>query len=185
VVKAAGAAPIIGVGLSRGSNLLLHLATLYPSLVECLVLVGTSLSWERRQAVDARSILARLGPEAALRFWFSGVFTERGQESLADQWVQTRMLLPPDTILSFFDPDPDYEVAHLLSAVTVPTLVVRGTIDGVSDAEDARALVEGIAGARYCQFEGKGHLPIFTAPRQFCEMLRQFVRTGTVPAGGE
>jgi hypothetical protein len=58
-------------------------------------------------------------------------------------------------------------------------------IDGVSDAEDALALVEGIAGARYCQFEGKGHLPIFTAPREFCEILRQFVRTGAVPAGGE
>jgi class 3 adenylate cyclase/pimeloyl-ACP methyl ester carboxylesterase len=185
VVEAARAAPIIGIGLSRGSNLLLHLATLYPGLVDCLVLVGTSLSWDRRQARDARSILARLGPEAALRFWFSGVFTEPGQESLADQWVRTRMRLPLDTILSFFDPDPDYEVTELLPAVTVPTLVVRGTIDDVSDAEDAQALVEGITGARYCQFEGKGHLPIFTAPLEFCEILRQFVRTGAVPADRE
>ena len=31
-------------------------------------------------------------------------------------------------------------------------------------------------------FEGKGHLPIFTATDEFCEVLRRFVRTGTATA---
>jgi hypothetical protein len=30
-------------------------------------------------------------------------------------------------------------------------------------------------------FPGKGHLPIFTATTEFCDVLRQFVKTGTVP----
>jgi class 3 adenylate cyclase/pimeloyl-ACP methyl ester carboxylesterase len=184
VIEASGRAPVIGVGLSRGGNALVHLAVAHPALVERLVLVGTSLSWERRQAVEARRLLAESGPEAALRYWFAGVFPESGPESLADQYVRSRRLLPPDTILSFFDRDADYEITSLLPAVRVPTLVVRGTIDAVSDVDDARALVEGIPGACYCPFDGKGHLPIFTATREFADVLRQFVKTGTVQRPG-
>jgi hypothetical protein len=36
--------------------------------------------------------------------------------------------------------------------------------------------------AQLYAFEGKGHLPIFTATDEFCEVLRRFVRTGTATA---
>ena len=41
VIEASGAAPVVGVGISRGSNQLLHLAHRHPELVGKLVLVGT------------------------------------------------------------------------------------------------------------------------------------------------
>ena len=47
----------------------------------------------------------------------------------------------------------------------------------------ARYLAKHIPGARLYPFEGSGHLPLFTATRAFCEALRQFARTGTVPPG--
>ncbi len=38
-----------------------------------------------------------------------------------------------------------------------------------------------VPGAQLYLFEGRGHLPIFTATGEFCEVLRSFVLTGTVP----
>ena len=34
--------------------------------------------------------------------------------------------------------------------------------------------------ARLYAFEGLGHLPIFPGRREFCDVLRRFVRTGGV-----
>ncbi|MEK7371215.1 MAG: alpha/beta hydrolase [candidate division NC10 bacterium] len=65
----------------------------------------------------------------------------------------------------------------------VPTLVIHGTPDRRVPFDDARYLAKHIPGARLYPFEGSGHLPLFTATRAFCEALRQFARTGTVPPG--
>ena len=45
-------------------------------------------------------------------------------------------------------------------------------------SEDGRHLAAHIPGAQLYPFEGLGHLPVFTARREFRETLRQFVRTG-------
>ncbi|MBI2159615.1 MAG: alpha/beta fold hydrolase [Candidatus Rokubacteria bacterium] len=183
VIQAVATEPVIGVGVSRGGNLLIQLVTTHPGLVKKMVLVGTSLSWERPEAQEVKTVAQR-NLEAAVRLWFSRVYTEPGTENLADQFIRRRLQLPAETILSFFDSDPTYEIASLLPRIHVPTLVTRGTNDRASSAEDARTLVERIPGARFYAFEGKGHVPIFTATDEFCEVLRAFVRTGAVPVQG-
>ena len=39
-----------------------------------------------------------------------------------------------------------------------------------------RHLAEHLPDARLHLFEGRGHLPIFTATAEFCDVLRRFVR---------
>jgi class 3 adenylate cyclase/pimeloyl-ACP methyl ester carboxylesterase len=181
VLEAVGGGPVVGIGISRGGNLLLHLAVAYPHLVSKLVTVGTSLSWTRPHARHAQELVDREGVEAALRFWFQIVWTEPGLDALVEQMVQARLLLPRDTLLSFFDPDPHYDLGQLLRKVRVPTLVTRGTADRASGPEDARVLTSEIPDASLYEFHGRCHVPIFTATREFCEVLRHFVRTGSVP----
>jgi pimeloyl-ACP methyl ester carboxylesterase len=181
VIRAAGGGPVIGVGISRGGNLLAHMAAAQPSLLRTLVTVGTSLSWDRPQARQAQDILAREGIEAAMRFWFHGVYSEPGLEPLVELAVRSRMALSPETLLSFFDADPEYAIGALLHRITVPTLITQGTADRVCPMEDAVELARLIPGARLFSFAGRCHVPIFTATTEFCEVLRRFVRTGTMP----
>ena len=180
VIEAAGG-PVIGIGLSRGGNLLVHMAVSYPHLLEKLVTVGTSMSWDRPQARQAQEILRRDGIESALRFWTSLTFGEPGQDALAEQFVRTRLLLPEDTWRSFFDPDPEQDLGSLLSRVRVPTLVTWGTADRASSGEDAYTLASQIPGAQLYEFVGRAHIPAVTATGEFCDVLRRFVRDETLP----
>jgi pimeloyl-ACP methyl ester carboxylesterase len=116
-----------------------------------------------------------------VRFWFQMVYSEPGLDALIDLTVRTRMVLPPDTLLSFFDPDPDQDIRALLPTISVPTLITRGTADRVSSPEDAIDFARSVPNVRMYLFAGRCHVPIFTATTKFCEVLRQFTRTGSVP----
>src|SRR5712692_4416397 len=93
------------------------MAVTYPHLLEKLVTMGTSLSWDRPQARQAQEILRRDGIESALRFWTSLTFVEPGQDAMAEQFVRSRLLMPEETWRSFFDPDPEQDIEPLLPRV--------------------------------------------------------------------
>jgi len=176
VIRAAGGGPVIGVGISRGGNLLAHMAAEHPELLVGLMTVGTSLSWDRPQAREARDIIDREGVEAAVRFWLGNVYSEPGLEPVLEVAVKAALALEPAPLLSFFDADPAQDIRPLLPRIAVPTLVTRGTSDRVSGADDAAQLVASIPGARFHGFAGRCHVPIFTATTEFCEVLRAFAR---------
>ena len=88
---------------------------------------------------------------------------------------------PRDTVLNFFENDPAKFVVPLMEKVRVPTLVMHGTEDRMVPIEHSRYQTEHIPDALLYLFAGSGHAPNLTAPAVFCEVLRQFVMTGTVP----
>ena len=152
VLEAAGSGPVIGIGLSRGGNLLIHMAVAYPHLLRKLVTMGTSVSWDRAQARQAQEILAREGIESAIRFWMSLAMAEPGVEASVEERVRAWLALPQGTVLSFFDPDPEQDVRPLLSRMEAPTLVTCGTADRASSVDDARTIAAGIRGAQLYEF---------------------------------
>jgi pimeloyl-ACP methyl ester carboxylesterase len=58
-------------------------------------------------------------------------------------------------------------------------LVTHGSADRLINFEAAEFIAARLPDARLYAFEGKGHMPLFTATDEFCEVLRRFVRTGT------
>jgi pimeloyl-ACP methyl ester carboxylesterase len=156
-------------------------AASYPHLLEKLVTVGTSLSWDRPQARQAQEILRRDGLESALRFWTSLTFVEPGQDAMAEQFVRSRLLMAEETWQSFFDSDPEQDLLPLLPRVRVPTLVTGGTADRASAGEDAHTIAREIPGALLHEFVGRGHIPPTTATGEFCDVLRQFVHAVAIP----
>jgi pimeloyl-ACP methyl ester carboxylesterase len=82
-------------------------------------------------------------------------------------------------VLSFFRSDPERHIVPLLEHVHVPVLGVHGTEGRRVPFEEGRYLAAHIPGAQLYAFDGPGHLPIFTGRRQFCDVLRRFVRTGS------
>ena len=85
-------------------------------------------------------------------------------------------------MLSFFDRDPDMDIRPLLAAIRVPTLIAHGTEDRQVPFAAAEYLAAHIPGAQLYPFKGYGHVPLFTATQEFCDVLRAFVRTGRLPA---
>jgi pimeloyl-ACP methyl ester carboxylesterase len=108
------------------------------------------------------------------------VYSEPGTQDLVAQTVSNGLRLPPETVLNFFAPDPTADVSALLPQLRVPTLVMHGTADQLTSLERSQYLVEHIAGAQLYTFEGRGHGLLHTATIEFCEVLRRFLRTGSV-----
>ena len=197
VVEAAGAAPVVGVGISRGSNQLLHLAHRHPGLVGKLVLIGTPTGgagldgtnffdpeYVRRRA----EAYAREDVDALIRLQMEFVYTEEhAGEELRRIGIERCRGLPRETVLSFYDPDPGMNIVPILGSIAVPTLVAHGREDRLNAFAAAEYIAARIPGSRLYAFEGKGHNPMFSATEEFCEVLRRFVRNGEVtgaPAQG-
>lgn len=97
---------------------------------------------------------------------------------LAEQFTRNLLRLPRESIQSTWTPDPELDITPILGRVKVPTLVLHGSEDRRVSVAAAHHLAQRIPDARLHLFEGRGHLPIFTATAAFCEILRTFVRTG-------
>jgi pimeloyl-ACP methyl ester carboxylesterase len=182
IISTLGDRPVIGVGISRFGNLLLKLAHAEPQLFEKLIILGTPPGDNSEAFFPAWYIdLVRTGREtrdleSLIRSHTELVYSEPEMRELQEQTIRSRLLLPPETILSFFDPDPKIDLIMLILAeIQVPTLVIHGREDRLVAFTAAEEFLARLPNARLYAVEGKGHLPIFTATDEFCEVLRSFV----------
>jgi len=185
VVEASWSHPVIGVGVSRGSSYWVRLYSHCPHLIAKLMLVGMppgGTSGEGRRFFSS-SFLERVGQlrqdgdrKGLLELLFNHVFSEQNTEQLKQNFMDAAMRLPPETVLSFFDPDPSLDISALLPTITVPTLVVQGAEDRQIHSDAAATIAGRVPGARIHLFPGKGHLPMFSATEEFCDLLTSFAR---------
>jgi class 3 adenylate cyclase/pimeloyl-ACP methyl ester carboxylesterase len=190
VIERAGIGAITGVGISRGSNLLVRLAHMHPELLRRLVLIGAPTdigsSDSPAQRLDhlnaIAGFLAADDFEGLMRYHIGRVFSEPDVADLAASRLKGWLGMPRETALSFFDPEPDMDIRPLLPAIRVPTLIAHGTEDRQVPFAAAEYLAAHIPSAQLYPFVGYGHVPLFTATQEFCEVLRAFVRTGGLPA---
>jgi class 3 adenylate cyclase/pimeloyl-ACP methyl ester carboxylesterase len=191
IIRAADAAPIVGVGISRGSNLLIRLAHKHPELVGKVMTVGTPLI-----GADGRPVLnpdymafrdemalredanSRGAIEELIRVHNRYVYSEPESDELRRLAAERVCRLPIETILSFYDLDPGLDVAPLLESIAVPTLVAHGGEDRLVPRTGSEFIASRIPGAQLYIFNGKGHNPMFSATDEFCEVLRNFIRAG-------
>ena len=186
MIEQAGVGAITGVGISRGSNLLVRLADQHPGLVRRLVLIGAPTDIgasgspaQRPDYLDTTAALLAGGDlEGLMRYHIGRVFSEPDVADLAASRLKRWLGMPPETMLSFYDRDPEMDIRPLLAAIRVPTLVVHGTEDRQVPFAAAEYLAAHIPGAQLYPFKGYGHVPVFTATREFSDVLRRFVRTG-------
>jgi pimeloyl-ACP methyl ester carboxylesterase len=164
---------------------LLKLAHAEPRLFAKLVTIGAPLgpagpSFRSDEYLGLYGPLVEKGDlESIVRFHTSFVFSEPATRELQELFVRSRLELPQETMLSFFDPDPTIDVTPILGEVSVPVLVTHGSADRLISFEAAEFIAARLPDARLYAFEGKGHMPLFTATDEFCEVLRRFVRSGT------
>lgn len=184
LIDSLGGGPVVGVGVSRGGNLLLRLAHAEPNLFRKLVTIGCSSGspgqfFSEEYLRQIRNLLDKGDIERIVRFHTSLVFSEPATRELRELFVRTRLQLPNETLLSFFDPDSSVEVTPVLGDIAVPVLVTHGGADRLILFEAVEFMMAWLPRARLHGFEGNGHLPLFTVPEEFCEVLRSFARAET------
>ncbi|HSA79367.1 MAG TPA: alpha/beta fold hydrolase [Geminicoccaceae bacterium] len=186
VIAALGDEPVIGIGLSRGANMVLKLAHNEPHLFDKIVLIGGAPSapeppyFPDSYLQGCQDALDRGDLEGLLRFHTAHTLSEPEMVELRELVVRSRLPMPPETLLSFWDPDATIDVTRILPEITVPTLITHGREDRIVLFAAAEALAARLPNAQLCVFEDKGHFPIFTATEEFCDVVRQFVLAGNV-----
>jgi class 3 adenylate cyclase/pimeloyl-ACP methyl ester carboxylesterase len=195
VIEAVHDGPTIAVGLSQGVRYVVRIAAEHPALLQKLVLLGgsprpsvgpqtrfdsegDSLAWQAKWNRAA----AEDDLESAVRLFAAIMFTESGTEDLVENWVQACLRIPPTALRPFFfESMPGSDVTSLLPRIRVPTLIMHGMDDRITSVDAGHELQRTIQGAQFYGFAGKGHMPIFTATQEFCDVLKSFVRYGMVP----
>ena len=193
VIEALGGEPVIGVGISYGSNQLFRLAHGHPHLLKKIVTIGSPTGcilsdnptpcraeYIRRikDAIEVDNL------EAAVRIHAEEILSEPEGKGLIEFFCDLCSHLSPETVLSFFNCESTIEITSILATVEQPTLVTHGTADLCIPFAAAAYIAERLPNAQIYGFHEKGHLPIFTATEEFCDVLRKFVYQAPV-AGNE
>jgi len=193
VIEAVGSRSVVMLGQSRGSTVAVHFATSYPQLIEKLVLTGlaptralSSPDYPRADRLD-KEFLGRLRAAVAADDWPAVVriFTaqvaagEPGCQKFIEGSIRLWSEMPLKTLKNFFTlGDPGIDVRALLPALRVPTLVLHGEVDRITPVEVARWTAEQIPGAEFYLLKGRCHAAPITAPAEFAQVVRHFIRTG-------
>ena len=116
VIRSLGRGPVTGVGISRGSNILIHLAAKFPELINGLVTVGCPISppnYDGKTTFHERYMRERIAYtkngdiKSLVELQYSFVYTEPGTDEVRKAASEHVLKLPPDTVLSFYDSDPN------------------------------------------------------------------------------
>jgi class 3 adenylate cyclase/pimeloyl-ACP methyl ester carboxylesterase len=190
VIEALNAGPITAVGMSLGGNILIKIAHVCPSLFSELILVGcppddgdegTAVPRPELLRREFEEALSRGDYEQAVAVFVYSVISEPETRDLAEVFISSCLSLPRETFLALFEDDPERDIKPLLSEIRVPTLVTHGTADRRIPFDAARYITDRIPKAELYAFEGRGHLPIFTATREFSDVLLHFMQERTAP----
>lgn len=191
VLRAARAGSATVVGISMGGMVAQELALRHPDLVDHLVLIATQPP--RPAEVAAGSGL--MGPslrapgEGSTGAWFRELFSEycapgfaETHPELMDELVDQVLQRPaPRRVL--------FEQVRAMSAwrgpnrlrrISVPTTVVHGDVDPVVPVANGMRVAQLIAGARYVELAGIGHLPPVEAPDRLADVVVESARPSPV-----
>jgi 3-oxoadipate enol-lactonase len=147
-------------GISLGAAVGLYLAVHRPERLTSLSVVGAAARFGEPAAWRKRAATVREhGTEALLAahpgMWFADGYegTPLGRALLEDlRWTDTAGYAACCDALATFD------LRKRLKEVTVPTLVVTGSLDPATTPAQARELTDGVPGAALLEIAGAAHL---------------------------
>jgi pimeloyl-ACP methyl ester carboxylesterase len=180
-----GTGPVHFVGLSMGGFVAMRVALARPDLVRSLVLICTSADIEppanRPRYRLMRLVAGWLGLRAVvgrlMPILFGPAFL-RDPSRARERAEYRERLLRNDRIGILKAVDgvlARQGIAHRLSALRVPTLVLVGEHDVATPPEKARAIAQAIPGARLVVIPGAGHTPTLEVPQRVNAEIMAFL----------
>jgi len=170
-------------GISMGGLTGLALGAFHPDRIDRLVLsntaalIGSAQSWQTRiDAVRERGMAGFAEP--VLERWFTPGF----KGANADKMTPLREVFSATSVEGYAANCQALATADLREAaatVTVPTMVIAGTHDLSTSAEQGRWLAKTIPGARYLELDA-GHIANIEQAPRYTRALLDFFRRGTM-----
>jgi 3-oxoadipate enol-lactonase len=167
------------VGLSLGGMIAMHTAVRHRARVRSLALLDTSPAFgldgtdpavwrqERRALLDDGSTPADLAEP-----WLRSVMAPDVSAAVVAAAVASMERIPAAGLRAALECLPDHDVRADLGRIGVPTLVLVGERDVETPPAYARALADGIAGARLAVVPGAGHIVNLEAAPAVNTLLR-------------
>jgi pimeloyl-ACP methyl ester carboxylesterase len=173
------------VGLSMGGIIAQKFAFKNSHLLDALVLVDTKAQGVGEE-VRAENVLAAiddLGIAAASQHVAARSFSSAAPPELIE-WAKREVIQTPDfvaraAIVSITTSD----TRHLLSRITIPTLVIVGEKDIITPPSESQVLSQGIPNSKLVVIKNAGHFSMLEEPVEFNRTLRAFLKQHSgVPA---
>lgn len=173
--------PLPVVGLSLGGIITLDLFRRHRARLSALGIVCARANAETPESKARWEALIRLvereGPRAAADAFVDRVFAPGVDPALRDWLYQAILRMSPrgvNAAASALAARPDYR--DEFERIDLPTLVVAGREDTVTDEALMRETHARIAGSRFASIEGAGHLPPVEQPAAFAGALLPWLR---------
>jgi pimeloyl-ACP methyl ester carboxylesterase len=170
VLDAHGVERCVLAGESLGGFVGMHAVLRDPSRFAALVTVGSPPEIgppEQHPLV----IGARANYPATVAAFVGMCFNEPNTEHLHPWGAQLFLSADPECAARLLEMGAGSPVD--CAAITVPTVVVHGDIDGVVPFAVGEYLASAIPGARLVRLEGAGHAPTVTRPLEMADLLRE------------
>jgi class 3 adenylate cyclase/esterase/lipase len=192
VLDDVGAAQAALLGVSEGGPMSMLFAASYPDRTTALVLCGAEVKeeitddwpWGELTRTDFEESIAGL-PERWGKGLSATTFTpDTPDEDFERRWwgkVQMQSA-SPRVAIAFQRMAFDIDVRHVVSAITVPTLLVHRVGDRVCHVENARFLARTIRGAQYVELPGNDHGPYASSGADIADEIQEFLTGVREPA---
>ena len=165
-------------GLSVGGVLGQWLGTNAANRFKSLVLsntaarIGTEDTWNTRIKHVREGGMAAIA-DAVISRWFTEGFLKKSTKSV-EATRQMLLLTPPEGYVATCAAIRDMDQRETVARVSVPSLVMAGTKDGVTTPTDARFLADRIQGAQYVELTA-AHLSNIEDADAFTNALMKFL----------
>jgi pimeloyl-ACP methyl ester carboxylesterase len=159
------------IGLSMGSNILLHMASLQTDRIEAMVLVSATMYFpEQARVIMAQVPAAQDQPPQEWETMRSR--HKHGDQQIVALWDWAREMKDSHDDMNF--------TPSSLSKITAPTLIVYGDRDPLYPVEMAVEMYRAIPRSALWIMPNAGHGPVFfDAAPQFAQAALAFFRTST------
>ena len=185
VMDAAGSRRAAFYGLSEGAAMSILFAATYPERTAALVVRSAfprsmwahDYPWGRNDdeyESDVNRALQAFGPREQARESVRalGEFTDEETDAFLEM---IRFGASPGAIEALHRMNREIDVRHVLPAVRVPTLILRGSEDKLVPAEVADYMASNIPSARVAEIAGAGHLAFVKYQGPIISEIRSFL----------
>lgn len=182
---------VVLVGWSMGAQIALQACAALSGRVAGLVLVSATPRFiasddfphalADKEACGMRLKVQR-NAQRALEGFYTRIFAQGERDHHLSSSEISQLLssiVPPDTdgILEALDSLARTDMRSLLPLITVPTLILNGSLDEICLPEASTYLKEQISASEQIVFQGCGHAPFLTVKDQFNRVLNRFARS--------
>ncbi len=183
VIEAVGGEPAVVAGLSMGGMIAQELALRHPALVRALVLAGTRPPAPVHIQVPGdvvAGLLRRPEPGQPLDEFLAVMWTRlcgpgfaTAHPDLLDELVGQILARPTPKAITYrqMSAIAAWHGPQRLAAIACPTTVVHGDLDPLMPVGNGMRLARLIAGARYVELAGVGHLPPLEAGDALADVI--------------